>query len=449
MSAISAPQTETKNSWLKRWGRLLSIPAVLWLMLWFSINSDPGAFDKELQDLTDWFNAIRAYFQYVVALAAIFYLVVLHKSCKILDGPVRMWLIYGLIGLLASFMSPEPEDAFYWAVSYLAVFLAMRAYINTTEFLDAAEQLNRLNWVVTTLFLVVLVFFAREYLLPVIIDQKSGYFIYGQVQSVIAMPMTRSSGMARFAAVPALIAFVMLWHSRGIKRLPWIALFIPSIYLIYLMQSRGAIFAMAFAMSFILLFQGKRSRILGIALISLFGLMLLTDILPVEPVSDIKDYIYRGQSEEDFRSMTGRTRAWNNGIETGLESPLLGWGFQADRFLIKEHVHNTYLYAFMTAGFPGLIAFMAGLVWAWGLFIKIMWKFTSDNPARRVFLIQAGGILAFFTVRSIPEVCGAYFSVDYMIMLPILAYLNILHNKLEEDAGVKAEEKETMLKQSR
>jgi O-antigen ligase len=259
--------------------------------------------------------------------------------------------------------------------------------------------------------------------------------------------MTRSSGMARFAAVPGLIAFVMLWHSQGLKRICWGALFIASAYLIYLMQSRGAIFSMAFAMSFVLLFQGKRSRILGFIFLSLFGLMLLTDVIPVETINSFKDYLYRGQSEEDFRTLTGRTRAWDYGIATGMESPWLGWGFQADRFLIKEHVHNTYLYAFMTSGFPGLIVFTAGIVWTWALFIKIIRRYTIDNPARRLFLIQAGGILAFFTARGIPEVCGSLFAVDYMIMLPIVAYLNILHNKLEEDFRRKLEAQDTNLKQ--
>jgi O-antigen ligase len=433
---------DNKDSWLKRWGHIFSIPTILWLMLWFSINSGPGAFDREPLDLIEWLHAIRSNFQYVVALIGLIYLATKH-SPNILSGPVRMWLIYGLTGLLATAASPEPMDAFYWAVAYLAVFLAMRVYLSTSEPLDTAEQLNRLNWIVTTLFLLVLVFFAKDYLLPVIIEQKSGYLISGQVQAVIAMPMSRSSGMARFAAVPGVIAFVMLWHSQGLKKLFWIALFIASAYLIYLMQSRGAIFGMAFAMSFVLLFQGKRSRILGIIFVSLFGLMLLTDVIPVETINSVKDYIYRGQSAEDFHTLTGRTGTWDRGLAIGLESPLMGWGFQADRFLIKEHVHNTYLYAFMTSGFPGLIAFIAGLVWAWVLFIKIMWKYTIDNPARRLFLIQAGGILAFFTVRSIPEVCGSLFAVDYMIMLPILAYLYLLHNKLEEDAKARAEEKET------
>jgi len=442
MPAIITLQTdiENKDGWLKRWGHIVSIPAVLWLMLWFSINTGPGAFDSEPESLIEWLNVIRTSFQYVVALVGVVYLVVRHGNSGIMGGPVQMWLIYGLLGLLATFMSPEPYDALYWAVAYLAVFLAMRAYISVDSALDAAEQLNKLNWIVTTLFLLALVFFARDVLLPIIIEHKMAYGAFGEAQlRALEMPMSRSSGMARFAAVPALAAFVMLWHSRGLKRLFWIALFVPSIYLIYLMQSRGAVFSMAFAMSFVLLFQGKRIRMLGIVLISIFSLMLVTDVIPVETVNSIKDYIYRGQSAEDFRTLTGRTRAWDYGLATGLESPWLGWGFQADRFLIKEHVHNTYLYAFMTAGLPGLIAFMAGMVWAWVLFIKIIWKYKIDNPSRRIFLIQAGGILAFFTVRSIPEVCGALFAVDYMIMLPILAYLNLLHNKLEENAGPKKE----------
>jgi len=51
---------------------------------------------------------------------------------------------------------------------------------------------------------------------------------------------------------------------------------------------------------------------------------------------------------------------------------------------------------------------------------------TADQLGQRVFLIQAGGVLAFFTVRSIPEVCGAMFGVDLMVMLPVLAYLGLL-----------------------
>jgi O-antigen ligase len=108
--------------------------------------------------------------------------------------------------------------------------------------------------------------------------------------------------------------------------------------------------------------------------------------------------------------------------------------------LIKEHVHNTYMYALISAGFAGTAAFVGGLAWAWIIFLRSMRRGIADRYGQRAFLIQAGGILAFFTVRSIPEVCGAMFGVDFMVMLPALAYLTILDQKGKEEAAPAAAE---------
>jgi hypothetical protein len=74
----------------------------------------------------------------------------------------------------------------------------------------------------------------------------------------------------------------------------------------------------------------------------------------------------------------------------------------------------------------GGILFAGGLVWAWALFFQSLLRRVPDHFDNKTFFIQAGSILAFFTVRSIPEVCGAMFGVDFVIMLPIIAYLSIL-----------------------
>lgn len=417
------------------WKKYLSVPAIFWLMLWFGIDTGPWVFNDEPETLLEWLHYIRTTFPLVVtALAVIYYFPRRGNEGKIMGGPVRLWLIYGLIGLVATLMSPEPFDALYWAIAYLSVFAVMSAFIINSDDFDAVVKLNRLNWVITTFFLLLLVFFAKDVLLPDILAKQSGYGIYGQIETVGGMAMSRSSGMARFASVPGVIAFVMLWQSSRWKKILWFALFIFSIYLIYLMQSRGAIFGFAFAMAFVLLFQGKRSRILGIILALLFGLMLITDSIPVDTITEIKDYLYRGQSEEDFRSLTGRTRAWENGIDAAMESPIIGYGFQADRMLIHEHVHNTYLYALLTSGFIGAVIFTAGLVWAWVLFFRVARRGKMEDSKKR-FMIQAGGILAFFTVRSIPEVCGSLFSVDFMIMLPIIVYIHMLNLQINKREG--------------
>ena len=63
--------------------------------------------------------------------------------------------------------------------------------------------------------------------------------------------------------MPALVSFVFIWQSRGVFRLFYGAIFLFSGALIYLMQSRGAIFGLASAMFFIMLFMGVKSRRLG------------------------------------------------------------------------------------------------------------------------------------------------------------------------------------------
>ncbi len=74
----------------------------------------------------------------------------------------------------------------------------------------------------------------------------------------------------------------------------------------------------------------------------------------------------------------------------------------------------------------GLVPFVLGLGWAWWA----AWRaYASNLPAQlgqQAHFAQAVGILAFFTLRSIPEVSGAMSSVDLMVMLPAIAYLAAL-----------------------
>jgi O-antigen ligase len=158
----------------------------------------------------------------------------------------------------------------------------------------------------------------------------TGYGIEGRLQTVAEMPMSRSSGMARFAAVPGIIAFVLFWRGPRWQRIGWGVLFFYSAALIYLMQSRGAIFAFAFSLAFIMLFLRTRTRVLGIVLMVVFSMGLFADVIPNEVVGRVYEHLGRHQSREELWSLTGRTRAWDAGIEVSMGSPVIGWGFQTD-----------------------------------------------------------------------------------------------------------------------
>ncbi len=403
----------------------ISIPAILWLMLWFSINTGPWVLEEEPDTLVQWLHYVRTFFPLLVVVAAVFFMG-MQRERTTMPQPVRLWTSYGAVGLAACLLSPEPLQAAYWAVTYLAVPAALKTYINGKDALERAIYLNYFSWLVTTVFLLILVFFARDALFVRTDVGLTGYGIEGRMEQVEGMPMSRSSGMSRFAAVPGIISFVLLWQSRGWRRLVWAAVFISSASLIYLMQSRGALFGFFFSLSFVMLFLGGRSRRIGIFFMFLSGLLIVADFIPNETIQDITSFIMRGQDIDEFKTLTGRTRAWDKGIAVFRESPLIGWGFQADRLLTGEHVHNTYLYAMLTGGIVGATAFAAGMGLTWLLFLKIYRSGLVEELGQKTQFILSGGILAFFTVRSITEVCGSLFAVDYMIMAPVIAYIGLL-----------------------
>lgn len=404
--------------------RVAIFPLVMWLMLWMSINTGPWQFKQMPVGVLGWMHTIRAAFpMLVLVIAGSMLLSARGPGWRVTKrGPLLMWLVYGGIGLFAAFGSPNPFDAAYWGLAYLASIVVLGACVGGVGALRNAGWVFNLTMLTVTALLVMLVFVARDALFVGEGVEMTGYGVINRAEGVAGIGMSRSSGLARFAAVPGIAAFVMIWASRGLWRLLWAVPVVLAGALIYFMQSRGAIVGYVFAMVFVMAFGSKRTRIVGVLAGVLFLLAVTADMIP-EPVWS---HITRGQEIEEMRSMTGRTRAWENGWAEVIRSPIWGWGPQSDRYLIGEHVHNTYMYALMQSGFLGVAFFTAGMIWAWVLFYRILRAGPAKIPGQAARFMQAGGILAFFTVRSIPEVCGAMFGVDLLVMLPVLAYLDIL-----------------------
>lgn len=399
------------------------------LLLWASINTGPWVWRHSPYGLAGWAHWLRAGFPFLVLALGIPRL--LSPQTLISRGPLRFWFWYGLTGVLASVFSPYPWYAAYWGLSYLAVFASMTLFINRTP-LEEAIKLNHLSWLVTVAMLTLLLFFARDVLFVERAYSLSGYGIFLRLQSVGDMAMSRASGMGRFAAIPAVVSYVLLWGGDFKIKLFALAVFVPSATLVWLMQSRGAIFGLGFAICFVTFFVGRRTRWLGLSGAVLFAFLLWTDLVPREFTAYIEAHITRGQSSAELLGMTGRDRVWLKAWEEINENPLIGQGFQADRYTIFEHAHNSYLYALMTSGYIGGGLFLGGLLWGWRLFWQIWRRRYGERLDQQIMFIQSGGVLAFFTVRSIPEVCGAMFGVDQMLMVPALAYIVALHHAGEQ-----------------
>jgi O-antigen ligase len=147
---------------------------------------------------------------------------------------------------------------------------------------------------------------------------------------------------------------------------------------------------------------------------------------PARIAGKVGEYLARGQSVEEFESMSGRTRAWEKGLIAFKDAPFFGRGQWTDRLIIGEHVHNSYLQAFMDGGLVGGIPYCLSWIFGWFLFVKLLKQRDKLVPIDRVIVLECGTVMMFFTVRSIPETTTAGFAVDLLVMVAVYVYLEAL-----------------------
>ena len=87
-------------------------------------------------------------------------------------------------------------------------------------------------------------------------DAPTAYGIIGELNG-----LSRSSGVARWAAVPGLVCIVRAFHSRRIALIAfYLGVAAVAFFIVYRMQSRGAVFGSVAALLFILLISSRMRR---------------------------------------------------------------------------------------------------------------------------------------------------------------------------------------------
>lgn len=129
-------------------------------------------------------------------------------------------------------------------------------------------------------------------------------------------------------------------------------------------------------------------------------------------LDDILEYMARGQDEEQFASMSGRTHMWEAALDAWQQSPLLGHGYfvghknvQISNGKFLETVDSTYIETLVNLGIVGfslIAAFAIGtLHLAWKVFKKSRHGRRNMLPTTIVLFIFVGFIVArSFTASS-------------------------------------------------
>jgi O-antigen ligase len=412
-SGLSQPTA--RNSW--GIGAPL-IAIVLWVFLW--VNLDTGFWYILMPETSeDWMNLIRACLPFVVLPTSAFLLIWKSSLTLPRTSPSRLLLIYGVLATISGIFSPKPLWAAYWSITYLATILTAWTFVDGRSRLMSTRTLLLITWLFT--------FAVAAYL-----GRTSSNLIFGHAASAYNHPeagldkLSRSSGVARWAAVPGLVCIVRAFYSR---RLIPIVLFVAAacfcFFIVFRMQSRGAVFGSAGALLFTLVLSSRMRRY-TVPFVVVCTILLFLMESPGVISENVLEYLRRGQSDELFESLSGRTRAYEHGMAAFADSPFFGRGQWTDRLVIFEHVHNSFLQALLNGGIFGAIPYYASWLAGWVMLLKLrnQWKWLGRQD--QIALLECGTVMMFFTVRAIPETTTASYAVDLLVMVAVYVYLETL-----------------------
>jgi len=393
------------------------LPFLLWAAMF--ANLDTGFWMIRVPSTwNDLQLAVRGAFPLIVLPVATIVLLTRKSTASPTWWPSKLLFIYGLVVTIASSFSPLPLWSLYWSVAFIATLLTAWSFIGRRNSVESVRVMLYATW-------------AAAFTVATIIGIRASPLIFSKAHSAYGVltqldGLSRSSGVARWAAVPGLVCILRAFHTRKV------ALFIfymsaasIAFYIVYRMQSRGAVFGSCAALAFILLYSSRMRRYaLPFAVATIVAVLLIET--PEVLSTKVELYLLRGQNEQQFVSMTGRTYTYEQGIQAFKDAPIFGRGQWADRMLLYQHVHNSYLQAMMNGGIVGAIPYLASWIAGWVLFFKVQRKRLYLSELDRLSVLECAAVMMFFTVRSIPETTTASFSVDLLIMVAVYVYLEVL-----------------------
>jgi hypothetical protein len=90
-------------------------------------------------------------------------------------------------------------------------------------------------------------------------------------------------------------------------------------------------------------------------------------------------------------------------------------------------MHNSFMHALVQTGLTGTILLVTAILLGGMALLKALRNLAHLPASDKHLVILTSGILAFLAVRSITESTGAFFGVDWLLLAPLLLYLQVLN----------------------
>jgi hypothetical protein len=143
-----------------------------------------------------------------------------------------------------------------------------------------------------------------------------------------------------------------------------------------------------------------------------YGLLNSETHFLTKSASIISKTIIRNDNNYNFSS--NRFDIWKKTLEISKKNIIIGYGFQADRKLINQSVHNVYLYALISGGILGLVLIIfISIRSAWTSFFLLFNYSILKKKLEPIDLISSFLMLSFL-LRGLLETSSGIYSIDYL-----------------------------------
>lgn len=333
------------------------------------------------------------------------------------------WLvIYAMIGMNSALYSPLPMISLWKGFEVLVYALAGVTIGWRTR--DRRDVQDVLNVAYLGLWILLLSSLAGAVVDPVRAFPKfraSGpmaYALQGIFPYINANTLSQVSGM--LAGISLCFA---LGRKGSARRVSYAIVFGVSFLCLVLSHSRTSLAALLVSGMLLVLF-GRRWVVMLWGMLA--GVLILLSGIGGDLTSGFQQYVYRGESHEVFRSMSGRLEFWPRVIEKIAEAPLLGHGLYASQRVILggvATVDNTYLEVLLGVGTVGLLFFLMAVA---SLSISL-WGAQPLRTRRahdwRLVWVQQAILFLFLIMRSVtgPSFQTLHVSLAVFVLLLVLA----------------------------
>ena len=304
----------------------------------------------------------------ILPLVGLYWLYQISLVSKVLSrtAPWTLALVlYCVWALISVSYSPDPLLSLWKCFEYfvLIVFaIGIQAYTRTLG--DYMDLFNGAMFLVLAVCVFSAVGIVLEPSLSLSINPDlDGAAFSGDMHSRWGIfPRVNPNSLAQFGALLSSVAVVEFYRSSRSHGMLLSLVVLIGLFCVLAAHSRTSLFALGFMLVLIAFFLRRGGL--------LFVYVAIAALLGIAAMDLILEFVLRGQSAEQFSSLTGRTLIWELAWEKFLKSPIWGFGFYAghlsldvshifsDRF---STVDNTFLEVMVDLGIIGLFLIVLAL----------------------------------------------------------------------------------------